>query len=95
MKRIRAEFKQETPLNEEQSKVVVDMLNSMAFRVFEIYLRNKFNREYKKLRNTRRRDESYERINGFLDGIEFVVKCKDSFHCATTRKDGEGEENGN
>ena len=79
MKKLFAE-RTERELSEDQEVVLRDFFHTIGFKVFEIFLKNKFNREYKKLRNTRRRDESYERINGFLDGIDFVINCKDEFH---------------
>lgn len=80
MRRIGAGIDTEVEVIDEQKEVLKEFFNGIGFKVFEIVLKNKFNREYKKLRNTRRRDESYERINGFLDGIEYVIKCKDEFH---------------
>lgn len=75
MKRVEAEYSVERELADDQKEVLKEMLNSMGFKIFKIYLTNKFNREYKKLRNTKRHAESYERINGVLDGIEFVINC--------------------
>jgi uncharacterized membrane protein len=80
LKKLGADFKTETPLTEEQIQVLKELFHSVGWLVFEIELKNKFNREYKKLRNTKRKDESYERINGFLDGVEYVINLKEQYH---------------
>ncbi len=91
MKKIEADIKTETEITDDQEAVLIEFFNSIGFKVFEIYLRNKFNREYKKLRNTRRRDESYERINGFLDGIEYVINCKNDVHLGISQQAPKGD----
>jgi hypothetical protein len=96
MKKLGADINVEREITDDQKEVMLQMLNSAGFKVFEIYLSNKFNREYRKLRKTRRSDESYERINGFLDGIEFVINCREDVHLVPqpSNEDGKGEENG-
>lgn len=79
MKRLGAGFKGEEELTEQEVEVLKEFFNGVGFKVFEKMLRNKFNREYRKLRNTQRRAESYERINGFLDGVEYVINSKDEY----------------
>ena len=66
----------EIPLNEQETQVLEELKHSPGFRILTKFLKNKFNRDYKKLRNTKRTNESYERINGFLDGIEYVIKLE-------------------
>ena len=58
---------------EEQIEFLEQLLNSAGWKIYNSLLKDRFNREYSKLRNCKKSDSSYAKICGFLDGLDFAI----------------------
>lgn len=65
---------EELNLSEEEISFLETLLIQNGWNIFLKLLDVEFNAKYKHLRNTRKTDLGYARINGFLDGIERASK---------------------
>ena len=58
---------------EEQITYLEQLLNSEGWKVYGSLLKDRFDREYAKLRNCKKSDSSYAKICGFLNGIDIAT----------------------
>jgi len=84
----------EDTLSKEQTDLLRRLKKSGGFKIYLLCLEDRFNKEYKRLRKCSR-DKTFERINGFLDGIEHAMTLVSNTVEESTNPDGsdEGEDN--
>lgn len=83
-------------LSEEDISNLETLLAQKGWKIYLKLLDTEFNAKYKHLRNTRKTDLGYARINGFLDGVERAGKViEETVNAYRSQKQDENNDNKN